>query len=130
MRKLTTLFFLLFSIATFAQNNAELKEWVAQADKGETPAIFPKGTEVFKKMIVDNFRMKKIKSDVDLSCKLTFIIDQRGKMTDVRAEGSDLDFNSEAVRALSKIKTKWKPAEIRGRKVRYLFRIPLNIKFE
>ena len=127
MRKLTTLFFLLFSIATFAQNNGELQEWVAQADQGEIPAKFPKGTEVFKKMIVDNFRMKKIKSDVDLSCKLTFIIDQRGKMTDVRAEGSDPDFNSEAVRALSKIKTKWKPAEIKGHKVRYRFSVPLNI---
>ena len=46
MRKLTTLFFLLFCIATFAQTNGELQEWVAQADQGETPAIFPKGTEV------------------------------------------------------------------------------------
>ena len=130
MRTLTTLFFLLFSIMICAQNNGELQEWVAQADQDETPAIFPKGTEVFRKMIVDNFRMKKIKSDVDLSCKLTFIIDQRGKMTDVRAEGSDPDFNNEAVRAISKIKTRWKPAEIKGHKVRYIFRIPLNIKFE
>lgn len=130
MRKLTTLFFLILSITLFAQNSSELQEWVAQADRDETPAIFPKGTEVFRKMIVDNFRMKKIKSDVDLSCKLTFIVDQRGKMTDVRAEGSNPDFNNEAVRALSKIKTRWKPAKIKGHKVRYLFRIPLNIKFE
>lgn len=130
MSKLTVLFFLLLTVVVFAQNNGELQEWVAQPDQDETPAIFPKGTEVFRKMIADNFRMKKIKSDENLSCNITFIVDQRGKITNIKAEGSNLEFNKEAIRAVSKIKTRWKPAEIKGHKVRYLFRIPLNIKFE
>ena len=130
MRKLTTIFFLIFSIALFAQNIGELKARVAYADQEETPAIFPKGMDVFRKMISDNFRMKKIKADEDVSCKLTFIVDQRGKITNIKADGTNPDFNKEAIRAVSKIKTKWKPADNKGQKVRYLFTVPLNIKFE
>lgn len=130
MRKLTILFFLVFSVATFAQNYVELKDWVANPEKGETPAIFPKGTEVFRKMIVNNFRMKKIISDENLSCTISFIVDNRGKIGYIKADGSNVEFNNEAIRAVSKIKTKWKPAEIRGRKVRYLITLPLSIIFE
>ncbi len=130
MKKLSTIIFLLVSVVLFSQFKGELKDWVANPEKGETAATFPKGMEVFRQLILENFRMKKIKSKEELSCVISFIVDNRGKVTYIEAVGSNLDFNNEAKRAVSKIKTKWKPAEIRRHKVRYFISIPVNIKFE
>ena len=62
-------------------------------------------------------------------CELKFIIDRDGSITNVTANGTNESFNKEAIRAITKIKTKWIPAKINGELVRYRFRIPLNLDF-
>lgn len=115
----------------------ELDELVLKKDsqeiykRVEKAATFSKGIEVLQKMIGDNFRSRKVVSSSQKeTCELTFIIDRDGSLTDIKASGSNESFNQEAIRAISKIKDKWIPAEINGQKVRYRFRVPLTMSFD
>lgn len=82
-------------------------------------------------MLYQNFRKRKIiYSGKKETCEIIFVIDTDGSMTDIRTIGDNEPFNQEALRAISKIKGKWIPAERNGEKVRYRFRIPLTMDFE
>ncbi|SHL56506.1 energy transducer TonB [Chryseobacterium polytrichastri] len=96
----------------------------------EKSAEFPKGLNVFKQMLATNVRGKKIIGDENMSCELVFIIDKAGSIIDIKATGNNQSFNEEVIRAASKIKEKWIPAEINGQKVRYRFRVPLTMSFD
>ena len=96
----------------------------------EQLAEFPNGgLNNFRKLIEENFRERKVKGKGKEFCELTFIIDRDGSVTSVKAHGTNESFNKEAVRAISKIKTKWIPAKLNDQLVRYRFRIPLNLDF-
>lgn len=126
-------FFLIFLILSngfiFAQKINNLSDNETVNSKMETVAVFPKGTKVFRKMIKDNFRMRKINITENIFCEITFIVEKDGKMSNIKASGNDEKFNEEAVRSVTKIKEKWIPARINGQKVRYRFRVPLNITY-
>lgn len=130
MKKFIFLILLLISGFAFSQTqNAVAKDSNNEKILNDKPSIFPKGTEVFRKMISDNFRMRKINSHKNIFCEITFIVERDGTMSNIKAKGNDEDFNKEAIRAVSKIKDKWIPAEINGQKVRSRYRVPLNINF-
>lgn len=96
--------------------------------ESEKVAVFPSGMTVLKKMIVENFRMRKIISNAEIeTCQINFVVDKEGSIVDVKASGSNESFNREAERAILKIKEKWIPGELNGEKVRCKFRIPLTI---
>ena len=96
----------------------------------ERLAEFPDGgLQNFRKLIEDNFREKKVKGEGKEYCELKFVIERDGSIGNITANGSNESFNKEAIRAISKIKTKWIPATIDGQPVRYRFRIPLNLDF-
>jgi hypothetical protein len=139
--KIVMIFFLFYSSLVLAQEHkiatTELKELVMRDKNGkasidaEKPASFPLGAMAIRDMISNNFRVWKVSTTTEKeSCEIFFIIDENGSMTEIRASGSNESFNREAVRALSKIKQKWIPAELNGEKVRYKFRIPLTISFK
>ena len=65
-----------------------------------------------------------------LKTTVTFIVERDGSISDVKASGSNSDFNSEAVRTVKSIKSKWVPAKINGQPVRQRFRLPLTMNFE
>lgn len=136
------IFFLSITLGCFAfgqesvKGTAELDELVLKKDnetiykRVEKVAVFPRGTEILQKMIANNFKARKVVSNSQKeTCELTFIIDRDGSLIDIKASGSNESFNKEAIRAISKIKEKWIPAEINGQKVRYRFRIPLTMSF-
>ncbi|WP_313502176.1 energy transducer TonB [Kaistella carnis] len=96
----------------------------------ERLAEFPDGgLQNFRKLIEDNFREKKVKGEGKEYCELKFVIERDGSISNITANGSNESFNKEAIRAISKIKTKWIPAKIDGQPVRYRFRIPLHLDF-
>lgn len=120
------------AIATTELNELVIREKNGRATiDAEKPAQFSKGNEVFQKMLYQNFREKKIAySGKKETCEIVFIIATDGSMTDIRAIGDNEQFNQEALRAISKIKGKWIPAERNGEKVRYKFRIPMTMHFD
>jgi membrane protein involved in colicin uptake len=130
MKKFILIVTLFICGLSFAQVDAvATKGYVLNKGLNEKPSIFPKGTEVLRKMISDNFRMRKINSHKNIFCEITFIVERDGTISTIKAKGNDEDFNKEAIRAVSKIKDKWIPAEINDQKVRSRCKIPLNINF-
>lgn len=130
MKKFILIVSLFISALSFAQvDRGYTKGNVFNKEFNEKPSSFPAGIESFRKRILDNFRMKRIKSQENLFCEITFIVERDGTISNIKADGNDKSFNMEAVRAVSKIKDKWISAEINGQKVRSRYRVPLKISF-
>jgi len=133
------LFFILFLFyhSVFCQDNLiaseNLPELILTKRKAitenEKPPVFPLGAEIFKKILIKNFRTEKISDSLDIHCDLFFIVDKEGNISEIKANGKNQEFNNEAVYALSQIKEKWDPATLNGVPIRYRMRVPLDLKF-
>ena len=94
-------------------------------------AEFPGSLNSFRNKIQENFDNSAMEGgEGTLKVTVTFIVERDGSISDVKASGSNSDFNSEAVRTVKSIRTKWVPAKINGQPVRQRFRLPLTMNFE
>lgn len=132
-----SLFFLIFICAVCsAQENVagsmELQEvaLVKTQTENRTSAVFPNGIEAFKKLIFKKFRLRKVQVSEKTVCQVFFTVDANGNITKIKAIGDNPSLNKESIRAVSKIKEKWVPAEINGIKVQSVYRVPLTFSRE
>ena len=94
-------------------------------------AEFPGSLNSFRNKIAENFDNSAMEGgEGTLKTTVTFIVERDGSISDVKASGSNSDFNSEAVRTVKSIRSKWVPAKINGQPVRQRFRLPLTMNFE
>lgn len=97
----------------------------------EQVAEFPGGINSFRNKVQSNFDGSAMNGDEGtVKTEITFVVERDGSITDVKANGKNSDFNSEAIRTIKSIKNKWAPAKINGQAVRYRFRLPLTMNFE
>lgn len=73
------------------------------------------------------FRTNPISQTTILSV-LTFIVEPDGTMSDISAKGENQSFNEEIERAVKSIQTKWIPAEVKGKKVRSYYKMPIKMR--
>ena len=99
----------------------------ADLDKIDEYEDFP---EEEKKKIQKLISQKKPTPSVMLSTTLSFIIEPDGTMSNILAEGENQSFNKEMERTLKTIKDKWIPAEIKGKKVRSYYKMPIRMRVE
>ncbi len=61
-----------------------------------------------------------------------FLVDEKGNVSNVTAEGSNREFNLLTIITLYKTmnKGKWKPAELNGVPIQSIFAMPLTMQFE
>ncbi|ANF51125.1 MULTISPECIES: energy transducer TonB [Chryseobacterium] len=115
-------------------STAEVKPQVSDTQvytEVEQTAEFPGGINSFRKKVGDSFDGSAMNGDEGtVKTEITFVVERDGSITDVKANGGNSDFNSEAVRTIKSIKNKWSPAKINGQSVRYRFRLPLTMNFE
>lgn len=98
-----------------------------------TPAEHPAGLNSFRTLFADEFNTAKMdKLEGLVKSTLYFDVDDKGNVSNFRAEGENNDFNAEAIRALKQINgnTVWKPATKDGKPVAYTFKLPLTMHFE
>ena len=108
-------------------DSASLLEEVSKAPEYE------KGLDGFRTLLVNNFDSSLLASGSGtLKTNAQFLIDRKGNISHVEAEGDSREFNLLTIITLYKLanKGKWKPAENEGIPVQYLFRLPLTMKFE
>src|SRR5690606_14455649 len=91
----------------------------------EEKAEFPGGMNEFRKAVMNSFDMLKIRGRGRFSCEATFVIDRKGKITDIKYTGNR-SLGKEMVRSISTIKTRWIPAKINGEPVKSMFRFPIT----
>ena len=91
------------------------------------------GINGFRSLLAQNFDTSLITStNQTLKTMATFVIDEKGKISNINAEGESREFNLFTIITLYKLqnKGKWKPAEKDGIPIKYLFKLPLTMKFE
>lgn len=99
-------------------------------DAVDQQSEFPGGINAFRQKVSGNFDTSVMSGDEGtVKTEVTFVVERDGSITDVRASGSNSDFNSEAVRTIKGIKNKWTPAKINGQPVRSRYRLPLTMQF-
>lgn len=123
-------------------------------DKVDKEAVFSKGGDNgFRELLASNTDLNKIDGYEDfpeetkkeiqklisenkptpsvmLSTTLSFIIEPDGTMSNILAEGENQSFNKEMERTLKTITDKWFPAEIKGKKVRFYYNVPIKMRIE
>lgn len=113
-------------------STAEVKPQVSESQvytEVEQTAEFPGGINAFRKKVQENFDSSAIEgADGVVRGEITFVVERDGSITDIKVNGKNSDFNSEAVRTVKSIKNKWAPAKINGQTVRYRYRLPLAMQ--
>ncbi len=118
------------------KNNEGLRNINAENDEikfqnVETPE-FPNGIDALREKVASLFYSKGIEyCKNELNTTVSFVVDENGSITDIKAEGENISFNKQAEIAMYLISEKFtKPALQKGNAVKYAFRMPLSIKFE
>ena len=96
----------------------------------DVEAQFIGGENAFRQKVSNNFDGSSFDSEGLLKTTITFVVEKDGTISNLKADGNDLDFNNEALRTLKTIKGKWTPAKIKGEPVRSYFKFPISMKFE
>ena len=88
------------------------------------------GLNGFRSKFMNSFDSSSVEAEGALSTEITFVVERDGTLSQVKASGSNKDFNSEAERTVKSIKTKWIPGKVNGQPVRSRFRFPVKMNFE
>lgn len=99
-------------------------------EKREILPVYPKGINGFKQEVADKFCAGNINAKGKISTVVTMIIEKDGSIVNVKAEGTNDEFNRQAELAVYLTEYKWKPAWIDGYPTKYRFRLPLNLNFD
>lgn len=92
---------------------------------------FPGGISKFRQTFAQNFDSSAIIEKGTVTCNAAFVISETGEIENIEAKGSSKSFNEETVRSLKSMKKiKWTPAKVNMTPVKYLFRLPLTMRFE
>lgn len=95
--------------------------------KLDSKAEFPGGLENFTKLIKRNFNAPEIEKG-PVTVQVSFIVEKDGSITDIKIlRDPGYGLGQEAIRTLSKIKTKWTPGMYKGKPVRTLYYLPIKI---
>lgn len=96
----------------------------------QLPEFSAGGLPAFRKLVKKNFKKKNFIGRGLFKTEIRFLIEREGTLTNISANGPNGDFNNEVKRAISLIKEKWNPAEIRGEKVRFRYKMPITMLIE
>ena len=132
MKKLLIIILAIYANFAFGQVQNDVKHLKTERSEEiyedvENIAQFPGGINAFRTEFMRNFRGRKVIGTGEISSDITFIIEKDGVLGEVRIIGNNASFNTEADRAIKKIKQKWTPGNINGVNVRYRYRMPIRI---
>ncbi|MEJ5051861.1 energy transducer TonB [Chryseobacterium culicis] len=104
-------------------------------DSGElgVEASFAGGIDSFRNKVMNSFDGSGVESEDVVKTTVTFIVEMDGTISGVKANGTNADFNNEAMRTIKMIsnKGKWIPAKNKkGEYVRSYFKFPISMKFD
>lgn len=93
-------------------------------------AEFPGGINAFRNKISSTLNQENFKNySGTLKCELSFVVNQDGSISDIKATGSNSQFNIECEKAVKLITNKWAPAKTNGEKVKSVYSIPVTVSF-
>lgn len=109
------------------------KNKIAESGELGVEANFAGGIDSFRNKVMNSFDSSGFESEEVVKTTVTFIVEMDGTISGVKANGTNADFNNEAMRTIKMIsnKGKWIPAKNKkGEFVRSYFKFPISMKFE
>ncbi|WP_294232006.1 energy transducer TonB [uncultured Chryseobacterium sp.] len=104
---------------------------ITTGDELGQEAGFIGGIDAFRNKVINNFDSSGLTSDEVMKTTVTFIVEKDGTISAIKANGSNADFNEEAIRTIKSIKGKWIPGKNkRGESVRSYFKFPISMKLD
>ena len=98
--------------------------------KADVAADFKGGINAFRQKVAQSFDTSSIDQSGVVSATITFVVEKDGSISNIKITGANADFNQEAERTVKSIKTKWTPAQLKGKAVRSSFRMPISMRIE
>lgn len=105
------------------------KEIPNEKGKKTTPE-YPGGIDGLRRQISEQFYYNALQHATKLSSQITFVVEENGDISHVKAMGDDPIFNRQAEIAVYTLSDKFSPATINGVPVKYRYRLPLSMNFE
>lgn len=97
----------------------------------DVPANFMGGIDNFRNKVVNQFDVSVMEGTGEVvKTTVIFIVEKDGTISEVKATGSNVDFNREAIKTIKAVKGKWVPAKLNGENVRSYFKFPISMQFE
>ena len=109
------------------------KNKIAEPGELGVEADYPGGIDSFRNKVMNNFDGSGFESEDVVKTTVTFIVEMDGTISGVKANGTNAEFNSEAMRTIKNIssKGKWIPAKNKkGEFVRSYFKFPISMRFD
>lgn len=109
------------------------KNKIAESGELGVEASFAGGIDSFRNKVMNSFDGSGFESEDVVKTTVTFIVEMDGTISGVKANGTNADFNNEAMRTIKMIsnKGKWVPAKNKkGEYVRSYFKFPISMRFE
>jgi len=104
---------------------------VVESGELSQEAGFIGGMDAFRNKVMNNFDSSGLAPDEVMKTTVTFIVERDGSISAVKANGSNADFNAEAIRTIKSIRGKWTPGKNkRGESVRSYFKFPISMKLD
>jgi bla regulator protein BlaR1 len=105
---------------------------IPKIDTIKTQAEFPGGINAFRSAVSTNFNTSVMTGkEGNLKATVYFKIDENGKTSDYKVEGTNEIFNKETLRTVNMVNLSqlWKPATIDGKPVNSVYKLPLTMQF-
>ena len=98
--------------------------------KADVAADFKEGINAYRQKVAQGFDTSSVDQSGVVSATITFVVEKDGSISNIKITGANADFNQEAERTVKSIKTKWTPAQLKGKAVRSSFRMPISMRIE
>ncbi|MCE3075231.1 energy transducer TonB [Chryseobacterium gwangjuense] len=134
-----TLIFILilgYHLALSQEQNASSNEifeteQFGNVEKSKEFPIYPGGINVFKTNFAKLIDWDKVNAKGRVKSEAQLIISEDGSVTDINIVGDNKSLNKEMERVAKLMsKTKWIPAKIDGKPVKFRFKLPITMNFD
>jgi len=128
MKNILLFLTLFLSIGIFSQEAVQTKELASK--EFDVAAEYEGGITKFRDAFQKRFDSKNdFKGSGTYQTLITFIVDEKGLISQVFATGKNDSFNTLAINAIKKIKGKWTPATLNGNPVKSRYKFPLTMTY-
>ena len=109
------------------------KSKIVESGELGVEASFKGGIDSFRNKVMKNFDGSGFESEEIVKTTVTFIVEMDGTISGVKANGTNADFNNEAIRTVKSISNKGTCIPAKNKKgefVRSYFKFPISMKFD
>lgn len=110
--------------------NEEPRVFPEKSKKYNAEAEYLTGFEGFRNELIENFYTENLNGKGLITANVRFVVEPDGRISSVKAEGEDREFNKQTEIAVYMMSFYFSPAYYRGKPVRSSYTMPVRINLE